>query len=142
MLIQISCVFSQNINYKKVKSDIFQDDYKNSVIVLSEENTNGELLLVRSYKGTIVSQGEGFYIEYYDTNLKFKRAFEYSMNHPNYQKYNLILGVFMMQNNIHFVEIYYDLNEKSFVCLDNILSQDFSSTKKELFRISRDEMKN
>lgn len=131
---------AQDIVYSVSKSDVFQDDFKNSVIVLSETNSKGELLLVRSYKGTMLSQGEGFYIEKYDDNFKLKRAFDFEMKHPNYQKYNLIVGVFSMENNLHFVEIYYDLNEKAFICFDNIMSEDFKITTKELFRLSKEEM--
>ena len=132
--------FGQKIPFWISKSNIFQDEYKNSVIVLSETNSKGELLLVRSYKGTMLSQGEGFYIEKYDDNFKLQRAFDFELKHPNYQKYNLIIGIFSMQNNIHFVEIYYDLNEKSFICLDNIMSEDFKNTRNELFRLSKEEM--
>ncbi|WP_284650930.1 hypothetical protein [Flavobacterium terrisoli] len=133
--------YSQNIPFTLQKSALFQDEFRNSVLLLSEKNDKGELLLVRSYEGSMVSQATGYYIEYYDDNLKFKRGFEYEMKHPNYQKYNLILGVFTMGSNLHFVEIYYDLNEKMFVCLDNVMAEDFKITPKELFRLSRDEMK-
>ena len=134
--------FSQNIPFTIQKSALFQDEFKNSILLLSEKNDKGELLLVRSYEGSMVSQATGYYIEYYDDNLKFKRGFEFEMKHPNYQKYNLILSVFTMGNNLHFVEIYYDLNEKNFICIDNIMAEDFKITQKELFRMSRDEMKN
>lgn len=135
-----SSFYAQKIPFWISKSNVFQDEFKNSVIVLSETNSKGELLLVRSYKGTMLSQGEGFYIEKYDSNFKLKRAFDFEMKHPNYQKYNLIVGIFSMENYLHFIEIYYDLNEKSFICFDNILSEDFKITNKELFRLSKEEM--
>ena len=106
-------IFGQQIPYKISKSELFQDEFKDSVILLSEKNPNGELTLVRSYSGTMLSQGEGFYIEKYDSNLKLKKAFDFEMKHPGYQKYNLILGVFIMDSDIHFVEIYYDFSFKS-----------------------------
>ncbi|WP_162126758.1 hypothetical protein [Flavobacterium phycosphaerae] len=134
-------LLAQNAASPLMKSDVFQDEYKNSVILLAEKNSVGDVTMVRSYKGSMLSQGEGFYIENYDANLKFKKAFDYEMKHPNYQKYNLILGVFSMKNNLHFIEFYYDLNEKYFVCVDNMLSEDFKTSKKELFRLSREEMK-
>lgn len=133
--------YGQNIPFTISKSNVFQDEYKNSILLLSEKNDMGELLLVRSYNGSLLSQGQGFYVENYSPDLKFKKGFDYEMKHPNYQKYNLILSIFRMQNNIHFVEMYYDLNEKAFICQDNILSEDFKMTEKELFRVSRDEMK-
>ena len=133
--------FGQQISCKISKSDIFQDEYKNSIMLLSEKNEKGDLVLVRSYNGNLLSQGQGFYVENYSADLKFKKGYDYEMKHPNYQKYNLILSIFRMENNLHFVEIYYDLNEKAFICQDNILSEDFKMTNKELFRLSRDEMK-
>ena len=135
-------IFGQQIPYKISKSELFQDEFKDSVILLSEKNpNNGELTLVRSYSGTMLSQGEGFYIEKYDSNLKLKKAFDFEMKHPGYQKYNLILGVFIMDSDIHFVEIYYDLNEKSYICIDNVMSEDFKNTSKELFRFSKEDLK-
>lgn len=131
---------AQNISFQILKSDVFQDEYKNSVILLSEKNDKGELLLVRSYKGSLLPQGEGYYIEKYDENLKLITSFDFNMKHPGHQKYNLILGIFTMNDNLHFVEIYYDLNEKSYICFDNTLSEDFKNTKKELFRLSKEDM--
>ena len=133
--------FGQQIPFEILKSAVFQDEFKDSVILLSEKNPNGELTLVRSYSGTMLSQGEGFYIEKYDSNLKLKKAFNFEMKHPGYQKYNLILGIFTMNSDIHFVEIYYDLNEKSYICIDNVMSEDFNNTKKELFRLPKEEIK-
>jgi hypothetical protein len=132
---------AQSISFQTTKSDIFKDEFKNSVIVLSEINPKKELLLVRSYNGSnVLSQGQGFYIEKYDENLKVKSAFDFEMKHPNYQKYNLMIGVFTMSGNLHFVEIYYDINEKAFTCFDNIMSEDYKITTKELFRLTREEM--
>ena len=141
LLFQLSNIFSQNINYKKVKSDIFQDDYKESSIVLAEKNDDNEFLLVRSYKKGGISPGEGFYIEEYDTNLKLIKEFEYDMKHPNFQKYNLVLSIFTLEKTLHIIEIYYDLNLKSFVCLDNKVLDKSNVEKTELFKISKEEMK-
>jgi len=131
--------FAQKIQYKLQKSEVFRDDFKNTNIVLSEINEKKELLLVRSYNGsTMFSQGQGYYIEKYNSKFQLKKAFDFEMKHPNYQKYNLMIGIFTIENNIHFVEVCYDLNEKSFICFDNILSEDFKITNKELFRLPKD----
>jgi hypothetical protein len=132
---------SQNIPFTNSKSDLFRDDYKETTIVLAEKIDDKDFLLVRSYKKGGVSPSEGFYIERYDTNLKLRDEFEYDMKHPNYQKYNLVLSVFTMEKVVHIIEMYYDLNLKAFVCLDNKVIDSAKTEKTELFRISKDEMK-
>jgi hypothetical protein len=134
--------FAQKIQYKLQKSEVFRDDFKNTNIVLSDKNSKGETILVRSYSGTMISQGNGFYIEKYDTKLKLIQEYLFDLKHPTYQKFNLIVGIFQMENNLHFVEIYFDLNEKMYVCFDNMLSESFEVSKKELFRFSKEEFKN
>ena len=66
--------YGQNIPVVIEKSELFKDECKNSVILLSEKNSQGEVTLVRSYNGSMLSQGSGFYIEKYDNNLKLKKA--------------------------------------------------------------------
>lgn len=142
LLISISTNFySQKIQYKLQKSEVFQDKFRNTNIVLSDKNLNGETILVRSYSGSMISQGNGFYVEKYDNKLKLIQEYLFDMKHPTHQKFNMIVGIFQMENNLHFVEIYYDLNEKMYVCLDNILSESFQVSKKELFRFSKEEFK-
>ncbi len=133
---------AQNIPFTNSKSDVFRDDYKETTIVLAEKIDDQDFLLVRSYKKGGVSPSEGFYIERYDANLKLRDEFEYDMKHPNYQKYNLVLSVFTMEKVVHIIEMYYDLNLKAFVCLDNKVMSGSKTEKTELFRISKDEMKN
>lgn len=140
------CLFSvialgQNIPFTITKSTLFTEDYKESTIVLAEKIDDQGFLLVRSYKKGGISPGEGFYIEEYDTNLKLRHEFEYDMKHPNYQKYNLVLSVFTLEKKVHIIEIYYDLNLKSFVCLDNKIIDKSKTEKTELFRITKEEMK-
>ena len=133
--------FGQEIPFKFLKSDLFQDDYKETSIVLAEKIDENGFLLVRSYKRGGISPGEGFYIEKYNTNLKLINEFEYDMKHPNYQKYNLVLSVFTLEKTVHIIEIYYDLNLKSFICLDNKVLSENKVEKTELFTISKEEMK-
>ncbi len=133
---------AQTIPFTVTKSMVFRDDYKNSNILLSETNDKKELILVRSYNGTsMLSQGQGFYIEKYDSRLDLKKSFDFETKHPNYQKHNIMIGIFAMDSKIHFVEICYDLNEKAFVCFDNIMAEDFKITTKELFRLPKEAMK-
>jgi hypothetical protein len=134
-------IYSQSIPFSIKKSDLFQDDFKETSIILAEKIDDNKFLLVRSYKRGGISPGEGFYIEKYDTNLKLVKEFEYDMKHPNYQKYNLVLSVFTLEKMIHIIEMYYDLNLKSFVCLDNKILDENTVEKTTLFTISKEEMK-
>ncbi len=134
-------VYAQKIPFQIQKSEIFEDKYKKTGIVLSENDGNGDLLLVRSYNGNGITQNEGFYIEYYDQNLKLKKDFEFEMKHPRTQKYNFVLGVFYAEKNVQIIEMYYDLNRKTYACQANTIAQDFKVSKKELFSLTKDEMK-
>jgi hypothetical protein len=134
-------VFAQTIPFKIQKSQLFEDKYKKTSIVISEKDVNGDLLLVRSYNGNGITQNEGFYIEYYDQDLKLKRDFEFEMKHPRTQKYNYVLGVFYAEKNVQIIEIYYDLKRRTYVCQANTISDDFKVSKKELFSLTKEEIK-
>lgn len=132
---------AQNIPFKLLKSAIFTDEYKNSNIVLAEDDGKNGLLMVRSFEGGAFSSGKGYYFEQYDSNLKLIKSQEYDMQHPNYQKYNLVLGLFNDGNAVHIVELYYDINDKSYICMaHSIKNNDFKAEKKQLFRLSLQEI--
>lgn len=136
-----SQLFCQNITFKLEKSEEFKDDIKKSNIVLTETNESGNTLIVRSYNGNGMSNYSGFYIEHIDANLKIQKTFDFEMRHPNYQKNNIVLGIYSLQNEVKIIEFYYDLKDKSYVCQANIITNDFQTFKKELFRIPREKMK-
>lgn len=133
--------FAQNIPFKLEKSEEFKDDVKKSNIVLTETNENGSILIVRSYNDNGMSNYSGFYIEHIDANLKIQKTFDFEMKHPNYQKNNIVLGIYSLKNEVKIIEFYYDLKDKSYVCQANIITDDFQTSKKELFRIAREKMK-
>ena len=134
-------IYGQEIPFKIQKSEIFQDKYKKSGIVFSENDENGNLLIVRSYNGNGITENQGFYIERYNQNLKLLKEFEFEMEHPRTQKYNIVLGVFYAEKNVQIVEIYYDLNRKTHVCQANTINENFIVSKKELFCLNQEEMK-
>ena len=78
--------YTQDIPFKIQKSDIFKDEYRESQIVLSEEDGNGGFLLVRSYNGNKSSTNTGYYFEHYDTDLKLISEFDFQIEHPIFQK--------------------------------------------------------
>ena len=133
--------FAQNIPFKLEKSEEFKDDIKKSNIVLTESDENGNTLIVRSYNGNGMSNYNGFYIEHIDANLKILKTFDFEMKHPSYQKNNIVLGIYSLKNEVTIIEFYYDLKDKSYVCQANIVTNDFQTSKKELFSIPREKTK-
>ena len=134
-------LFSQNVPIKTHKSTLFEDDFKKSILVLGEKTKENEVILVRSYKASAISPLNGFYIEKYDANLKLVKEFELKMKHPLSEKNNLVLGVFYASKKVNIIEIYFDLKEKTYICRNNIVDDNFNLTTKELFRISKEKMK-
>ena len=134
--------YTQDIPFKIQKSDIFKDEYRESQIVLSEEDGNGGFLLVRSYNGNKSSTNTGYYFEHYDTDLKLISEFDFQIEHPIFQKNAIVFGVFRIENKIRIIEMYYDIKEKSYFCIANSIStDDYKVEKKVLFQLSRDEVK-
>lgn len=134
-------LFSQKISVKTQKSDFFEDGFKNSIIVLGEKTVDNKIIIVRSYKASAISPLNGYYIEKYDANLKLITEFELKMKHPLSEKNNLVLGIFYANKKLNIIEIYFDLNEKTYICRANIVDDNFNLTKKEIFRISKEKMK-
>jgi len=134
-------LFSQNVPVKTHKSTLFEDDFKKSILVLGEKTQENEIILVRSYKASAISPLNGFYIEKYDANLKLLKEFELKMKHPLSEKNNLVLGVFYANKKVNIIEIYFDLKEKTYICRNNIVDDNFNLTTKELFRITKEKMK-
>jgi hypothetical protein len=126
-------LLSQNVSVKIQESDLFEDDYKKSTLVLEEKTLENEIIIVRSYKASAISPINGYYIEKYDVNLKLMKPFELKMKHPLSEKNNLVLGVFYLNKKVNIIEIYFDLKEKAYICRANIVDDNFNLTKKELF---------
>lgn len=134
--------FSQDIELKTLKSEVFKDEYKESQIVLSEEDGNGGILIVRSYNGKGIFANRGFYFERYDGNLNILKEFDFQIEHPSSHKYATALGVVKTETVIRIIEMYYDINEKSYICVANsIHKNDFKLERTMLFKLTRDELK-
>ncbi|TRX32063.1 hypothetical protein FNW52_17860 [Flavobacterium sp. ZT3R18] len=133
--------FAQSFPFKIQKSELFKDECKESQIVLSEDDGNGGILIVRSYEASF-SGKNGYYIEHYDSNLNLIKEFNYEMKHTGTQKYKFALGVFTMLDNLNIVQVFYDINERAYICLAHSINKnDFNTTQKELFRFTREEIK-
>lgn len=131
--------FAQSIPFKIQKSDALKAGTHKSCIILAEKHNIDDLLIVRSYNNNGVGLNEGFYIEEYDSDLKLKKEFNFELNHSNFKKFPIVIGVFTLKNDIIIVSTYYDLNRKSFICEANIITEDFKVSTKELFNITKEE---
>lgn len=139
--VMVNLIHAQDIPFKTLKSEIFTDEYRKSDIALAESDGKGGIIVARSYEGTTFSYGTGYYFEQYDANLNLVKNQEYNMERPVSQKYSVILGLFNSGNAIQIIEMYYDLKEKACACIGHsIATADFKATKKELFRLTTDEM--
>ena len=141
VLISISN-FAQEIPFKIQKSEVFKDEYKESQIVMSEEDGNGGILIVRSCNGKGNFANRGFYFEHYDANLKLLNEYDFQITHLNGHKYVTTLGIVKTETVIRIIEMFYDTNEKTYFCMANSVSKnDFKPESKELFKLTRDELK-
>ncbi|WP_333599071.1 hypothetical protein [Flavobacterium sp.] len=134
--------FAQDIPFNIQKSDVFKDEYKHSTIVLAENDGNGGVIIIRSYQGGMFSSGVGYYFEHYDASLKLIKEYDYSMKYSDVERQSSVLGLIMNGQNINIVDFLYNRDQKAYICsaiTANIA--DFNFTKKELFRLSSDEIK-
>lgn len=131
---------SQDINVKLEKSNEFKDEHKWSSIVLSEVDNSGDILLVRSHRGSELSPEKGFYIERYNTKLNLLHDFDFEIQHSLSEKNSVVIGVFTLNNVIQIVDLFYDIKDKAYICQVNSITPEDKVFKKELFRLSKEEI--
>lgn len=135
-------LFAQEIPHQILKSEVFKDKYKYSSIVLVGEDSDGGVIIIRSYQGGIFSSGIGYYFEHYDSNMKLIKEFEYPLKYSDVEKQSSVLGLFLNGNEVHIIDFLYNKEEKAYLCASNTANiGDFNFSKKELFRINSDEIK-
>ena len=133
-------VFAQEVAFQLEKSALFEDDYKETEIVLAEKYDENNFIILRSFKSGATTKS-GFYLEKYNKSLKKVSDFEFNIEHPRYEKYSVVLGAFFSQSKVYILEMFYDLKSKNYVCQANIIDENYKVVKKELFHLSKDEVK-
>lgn len=134
--------YAQQIPFEIKKSDVFKDEYKHSSIALVEDDGKGGVIIVRSYSGGSFSSGNGYYFEHYDANLKLIKEYEYEVRYSKAVRQSSVLGVIMDNDIVNIIDFIYEKDEKSYICSAMSSSvNDFNFTKKELFRINSEEIK-
>lgn len=131
---------AQDLTFKIEKSELFTDEYKDSKIILVEKADVNGIHILRSFKSS-VSTKRGFYIEKYDKSLKKINEFEFEISHPVSEKYSLVIGAFFKDSKFYILEMFYDLKSKNYVCLANIIDENYKLSKQELFKFGKDELK-
>lgn len=131
---------AQDLTFKIKKSELFTDEYKDSKIILVEKADVNGIHILRSFKSS-VSTKRGFYIEKYDKSLKKINEFEFEISHPVSEKYSLVIGAFFKDSKFYILEMFYDLKSKNYVCLANIVDENYKVSKKELFKLNKELVK-
>lgn len=138
-LLCTSAAISQN-SYQTHKSEIFKDSNKESYIVYVKEDGQGGFYMVRMFKASLIAAPSGYYMEHYDANLKLIKEFEYAPEYHAFEKYKTLLGVVSSGDELHLIDIQYNVKEKAYLCIarsTNINTFEFKD--KELFRLDRKE---
>lgn len=134
--------FAQEIPFQMQKSAVFKDEYKFSNILLVEDDGNGGVVIVRSYRSGNYAKDKGYYFEHYDEDMALIKEYEYELKNSDTEKGNVILGLIMHKNQVNIIDYAYNKSEKAYVCSAISSSiNDFQFTKKELFRIASDQIK-
>ena len=135
-------VTAQDIPFTMQKSKIFKDEYKNSTIVLVEDDGQGGVIVIRSYQGSIFSGGYGYYFEHYGPDMTLIKESEYEMKFSEAIKLSSVLGIILNDDEIHIIDFMYNTDQKAFVCSSNTANiSDFKFSKKELFTLKSEEVK-
>lgn len=124
--------------YQLLKSELFKDNNKESYLVFVKEDSNGGFYMVRMFKSGMIASPSGYYLEHYDANLKLLKEQEYAPEYHAYEKNKTLIGIVSSGDNVHIIDIQYNIKEKAFICMAHSASiVNFGFTDKELFRFER-----
>ena len=123
---------AQDIPCTIQKSELFKDKYKDSNLISLDEDSNGGVVIARSFMGSVFNSDTwGYYFEHYNADMKLINEFEYFVR-------GFVLGTIVKDDVVTMVDFAYDKETKEFVCNANVASlNDFKFTKTELFRVPR-----
>ena len=108
------CAQEANIPCKIQKSEVFKDEYKNSTIVSVDEDDNGGVVVVRSYRGGMFNKGtHGYYFEHYNAGMNLVKEYELELDK------GYVIGTIINKETVNIVEFNYVQKEKAYVCSVN-----------------------
>ncbi|WCO00977.1 hypothetical protein [Psychroserpens ponticola] len=134
LLISVSLSFAQDFSI--TKSDIFKDKKKNSFLTFSLEAEDGGIVTIRSYRAGLGFRLKGYYIQYFDSNLKLIKELDYEV------KNKVIKNAFLKGNTLHLIE--QEALKKEDKIGFSVASSELSSlnfTSKSILNFSEDNVK-
>jgi hypothetical protein len=126
--------YAQDISI--TKSDIFKDKKKNSYLTLTLEAEDGGIVTIRQYHSGFGFKLKGYYIQYFDANLKLIKELDYEV------KNKTIKNAFLKDGQLHLIEIEEEKKEDRIAI--NVSSSDLNSlsfTSKNLLTFTEDNVK-
>ena len=134
LLLAVSTSFSQEIGI--TKSEIFKDKKKNSELSFSLEDDDGGIVTIRQYYGGMIQKLKGYYIQYFDNNLKLIKDFDYEVEN------NAIKNAFLKDGKLHLIEM--ENHTKDNLITMSVVSadlKDFEFSSKQLLSFDEDNIK-
>ena len=134
-LITYSNLFAQDSSVSIISSAIFNEEEFKTSLLYAEEDSNGDIYVVRDFLKNYASP-KGYYIEQYDKNLNLLKKTSVEINTSE------LRGMFLFEDELRLIEFRYIPKEKrySFVALQ-LKKSDFSISETELISIDRSEIK-
>lgn len=134
----LSCLWAQP--FTTTKSELFKDSNRESYIAYAKDDGNGGVYIIRMFKAGTIAAPSGYYLEHYDSSLKLTRETEFAPEYYPHEKYKTLVGIVSANNEIHIIDIQYNIKEKAFIALAHTAGlTDFKFSTRQLFRLDRKE---
>lgn len=134
LLAQVGITQENKFGLKVIKSEIFQDDKKTTILQDSKSDGKGGLVVLRSFHKLFGGKLLGHYIDHYDSQLKLIKS--YTLEDDG----NLIKGMMVSNNKIHIIKSFKNEKSYDFIVLTSELSE-FNFKKNTLIQINETEFK-
>lgn len=129
---------AQDISFKIEKSKLFEDEYKDSEIVLAEKTEDEEFIIVRDFSGSFTSK-RGYYVEKYNKSLEKLSEYEFSIEQSLKERYRRTLGIFLKKSELYLFEMFYSLEKKQYICQVTIVNEN-KIDKRELLAFKKEDL--
>ncbi|MFD2915959.1 hypothetical protein [Psychroserpens luteus] len=134
LLLATTFTFAQDISI--TQSEIFKDKKKNSYLTLTLEAEDGGIVTIRQYHSGFGLRLKGYYIQYFDANLKLVKELDYEV------KNKTIRNAFLKDGQLHLIEIEQEKKEDRIAI--NVSSSDLNNlsfTSRNLLTFTEDNVK-
>ena len=135
VLLLVSTIsYAQDISI--TQSEIFKDKKKNSYLSFTLEAENGGIVTIRAYRSGMRFKLKGYYIQYFDSNLKLIKELDYEV------KDKTIRNAFLKDGQLHLIEIE-ELKKEDKIAINVSSSslENLSFTTKSLLTFTEDNVK-